>query len=76
MLQFQLPPPDVTWGVGPGINKFEQVSTDHHQMSLAREGMSLHLMPKGKATGKAAGDWSPGLMSGGTLPCDLSHDIT
>ena len=35
MLQFQWPPPDVTPG-GPQVNKFEQVSSEHHQMSLAR----------------------------------------
>ena len=23
------------WGIGPQMNKFEQVSSDHHQMSLA-----------------------------------------
>ena len=40
------------------INKFEQVSSDRHQMSLA-EGMSPGLMSRGEE---------------GTLPCDLSHD--
>ena len=36
MLQFQWPPPDVTQGAGgTQMNKFEQVSSDHHQMSLA-----------------------------------------
>ena len=34
MLQFQWPPPDVTlWG--SEMDKFEQVSNDHHHMSLA-----------------------------------------
>ena len=35
--QFQLPPLDVTLGgwIGPKMNKFEQVSSGHHQMSLA-----------------------------------------
>ena len=27
----------LVWGVGPQINKFEKVSSDHHQMSLAGE---------------------------------------
>ena len=31
MLQVQWPPPDVVLGGGgPGMNKFEQVSSDHH----------------------------------------------
>ena len=34
MLQFQLPPQDVA--LGGRSPKFEQVSNDHHQMSLAR----------------------------------------
>ena len=39
MPQFQLPSPDVTsGGKSPMIPKFEQVSGDHHQMSLARGG--------------------------------------
>ena len=37
MLQFRVPSPDVTpkgegEGVGPLMDKFEQVSHDHHQM--------------------------------------------
>ena len=44
MLQFQWPPPGVALaGVGvipgPQMNKFEQVSSDHHQMSLPRGGV-------------------------------------
>ena len=59
MLQFQWPPPDVTPG-DPQMNKFDQVSSDHHQMSLA--GGSLGLI-------------SPYLtIWGGSLPSDLSHD--
>ena len=34
MLQFQLPPPDVTGVLGPQMNKFEQVSSDYHKMLL------------------------------------------
>ena len=36
VIQFQLPPPDFTHGQGVGLqmNKFEQVSSDHHQMLL------------------------------------------
>ena len=56
--------------VGPQVNKFEkQVSSDHHQMSLAGEG--------GVAEEEEGWGWSSGLMSGGrgvTLPCDISHD--
>ena len=26
------------WGVGPQVNKFEQVSSDDHQMSVVRVG--------------------------------------
>ena len=39
MLQFQWPLPDVTLGVGPQMNKFEQESSNHHQISLAGEGV-------------------------------------
>ena len=45
-------------GVGPEMNKFEQVSSDHNQMSLA-EGRSSGLM---SMEGK------------GYLACHLSHD--
>ena len=34
VLQFQWPPPDVTPG-GFEMDKFKQVSNDHHHMSLA-----------------------------------------
>ena len=41
LFQFQLPPPDVAprGGGGPQMNKFEQVSSDHHQMSLTGGGV-------------------------------------
>ena len=35
ILQFELPPPDVTRSWNSQMNKFEQVSIDHQQMSLA-----------------------------------------
>ena len=60
MLQFQLPPLDVTLGEGgwgPQINKVEQVSSDHHQMSLA-------------------GGRSPGLMSRrGWVPYHVTYSM-
>ena len=63
LLQFQLPPPDVAprGGGGPQMNKFEQVSSDHHQMSLGR-GRSPGLMSRGR--GGLRGGRSPGLISG------------
>ena len=58
VLQFQLPPLDVTLGgVGPKMNMFEQVSSDHDQMSLAVGGRSPGLMSRGGRY--------PGLMSRG-----------
>ena len=30
----------LVWGIGPQVNKFEQVSSDDHQMSLAGMRMS------------------------------------
>ena len=47
---------------GLGV-KFQQVSSDHHQM-----------VPRSDVKGERG--MSPGLMSGerGTLPCELSHD--
>ena len=51
------------WGVGLQVNKFEQVSSDDHQMSLAG-GNGLE------------GWWvCPGVGVGYPLPCDLSHDV-
>ena len=60
---FRWPLLDVSTGgsaeVGPQVNKFEQVSSDDHQMSVAGED----------------GGRSPRMMWGGvTLPCDLPHD--
>ena len=57
MFVFRSPPLDVStmgrgWGVGPQVNKFEQVSSDDHQMSVA-----------GDRSGEGAR--SPGLMSRG-----------
>ena len=47
MLQFQLPPLGIWAGkVGPQMNKFEQVSSGHHQMSLVG-GRSSGLMSGG-----------------------------
>ena len=67
MLQFQLPPPDVTpSGVSSQMNKFEQVYSDYHQMSLAG---SPGLMSKGKRVAYLT--FAGG---GDTLPHDLSHD--
>ena len=37
VLQFQWPQPDVSPG-DPQMNKFEQVSSNHHQISLAGRG--------------------------------------
>ena len=45
-------------GLGSQVKKFEQVSSDDHQMSVAG----------GNGVGSRS-DWA-----GGTLPCDLSHD--
>ena len=47
---------------GPQMNKFEQVSSDHHQMSLAGVPMS---------DGWPYPTWH---FLRGTPPCDLSHD--
>ena len=59
----------VRGGVGPQVNKFEQVSRDDHQMSVAGgKGQCIGLI-----SGEEEGEWgrSPGVMSGnggGTLP--------
>ena len=69
---------------GSLMNKFKQVSSDHHQMSLA--GGSSGLMPWRGSPGLMSRG-SPGLMSRrgspdlmsrerGTLPCDLCHHMT
>ena len=54
-------------GVRPQVNKFEQVSSDDHQMSVA-EGRGY--------PGSYVGGGYPGsdVQIGGFLPCDLSHD--
>ena len=65
ILQFQLPPPNVT-PEDPQINKFEQVSSDHHKTSLV--GGSPGLMLGGGTHLTFPGDgWS-------AKPCDLYHD--
>ena len=46
-------------GVGPQMNKFEQISSDHHQMSLVGIGLQVSC---------------PGTGEGDTLPCNLSYD--
>ena len=54
--------------LGPQVNKFEQVSSDDHQMSVAGRDPQIGCL--------GWGEGSPGLMSGGrgTLPCALSND--
>ena len=77
MLQFWWPSPDLA----SQMNKFEQVFSDHHQISLGRG--YLGLMSRGLVEGVPRFDVQgvrargcPGLMSmgEGTLPCGLSHD--
>ena len=56
--------------VDPQMNKFEQVSIDHHQMSVAG-GLVPDLMSRrGRLPGliSRGGSRSPGLMLGGGLP--------
>ena len=48
-----------TLGVGPQMNKFEQISSDHHQMSLVGKGLQVSC---------------PGTGEGDTLPGNLSYD--
>ena len=57
-------------GVSSQMNKFEQVSNDHHQMSLAGEGIG----PQGWCLGDGVSPqvWCAG-GGGGTIPCDLFH---
>ena len=44
-------------GVGPLLNKFEQVCSDHHQMSLATgAGRSSGLVSRGSGMGRALAD--------------------
>ena len=69
---FWLPPLDVSTGegwLGPQVNKFEQVSSDDHQMSVAGRDPQIGCL--------GWGEGSPSLMSGGRgyLPCDLSTDV-
>ena len=47
------------------MNKFEQISSDHHQMSLG-------ILPDLSRGGRTLPDLSQG---GGTLPRDLFHDV-
>ena len=44
-------------GIGPEMNKFDQVSSDHHQMSLAAGGMSRGVYPEGSDCGYVQRDW-------------------
>ena len=66
-------------GVGSQMNKFERVSSDHHQMSRAG-GRPPGLMSRGGGGSlelMSVGEGVLGLISrgGGYLPCDLwSHD--
>ena len=60
---FRWPPLDVSTGgvgVGPQVNKFEQVASDDHQMSVA--GLRVGCKFPGLMSG--GGVRSPGLMSG------------
>ena len=52
------------WGVGPQVNKFEQISSNDHQMSLAGVGMPgwREVCPGG------------GYVQRYSQPCDLFHD--
>ena len=62
-------------GVGTQVNKFEQVSNDGHQMSLAGVDMSRvgGYVPRG--VGVCMGYPSKGSVKGwGPLQCDLSHN--
>ena len=74
---FQWPPLDVSSGgvgIGPQVNKFEQVSSDDHQMSLARE--VGYIQREGGVCLEAGGRVCPGEVP---LPWDLSHgacDVT
>ena len=57
------------------VNKFEQVSSDDHQMSLA--GGEAFQVPcaEGGVQGGGDGRGIPGPMSGGcTIPCGLFHN--
>ena len=87
VILFQLPPPDFTHGqlVGPQMNKFEQVSRDHHQMLQGARSLDLILGVGWGGVGMGMGWLGPQIwclgekgshltFSGGTLPCDLPHD--
>ena len=69
------PVPDVSswgrWGEGPQMNKFEQVSSDHHQLSLA--GGRVVGVP-GLMSGGGRESRVPGLMSGGGSRVPRSDD--
>ena len=64
-------------GGGPQVNKFEQASSDDHQVSLVGVGSQVWCLggrsPDLMSEGRGRGGSSPGLMSGG-FPCDLFHD--
>ena len=63
---YELQPPDVsTGGGGPQMNKFEDVSGDSHQISLAvgEAGVPCQMFEGGTEAG--GGAMSDGLMSGG-----------
>ena len=70
------------WGEGPQMNKFEQVSSDHHQMSVAGAGAGPQVWclreagPQVWCPGRGGGVRYSGLIwgEGDTLPCDLSLD--
>ena len=80
MLQFQWPPTDVAPRGVSEMNKFKQILSDHHQMSLA-VGWSPGLMSKGDRgylTWPFPGEggpqvWCPG-WTGYPTRCDLPHD--
>ena len=56
-------PAGIGWGIGPQVNKFEQVFNDNHQMSVAGGGCPSHC---GEGVGLGGqGGRCPGLMSTG-----------
>ena len=65
MVQFQWLPPDVA-PRGTQVNKFEQVSSDHRQISVAVTGA-----PRSDVFVGEVPTWP---FPGDNLPYDLSHD--
>ena len=59
--------------VGAQVNKFEQFSSDGHQMSLGGQGQTLCLMSRGAG---AVGGWRvvEGWDQGWIVPCLMSGD--